>query len=140
MSKTVKEWFSEFHDPMIREKLLRVLKRSDVGAMPDTAVVAMYEALSRGFTWSSTDDGHVYWDNVYRMCKEAEMKTVKQWFSDYPDTPIRHKLLRILKRGDVCAKPDMKCSSMRQALQDGFTWSETDDGTDYWRGIVDNCQ
>ena len=52
----------------------------------------------------------------------------------------RRKLLRILDRTDVYANPDMECSSMRQALQDGFTWSETDDGTDYWRGIVDNCQ
>lgn len=65
------------------------------------------------------------------------MKTIKQWFSEYPDPKIRAKLLYNLEHHGFISnsthygeRPEY--STFHTALYRGFKWGDTLEGYSYW--------
>lgn len=57
--KKVKDWYNDLPND-IREKALANTSKDMLETVDDSLV----EALSGGFTWSSTEEGHDYWESI----------------------------------------------------------------------------
>ncbi|MBM4044167.1 MAG: hypothetical protein FJ279_03565 [Planctomycetes bacterium] len=63
------------------------------------------------------------------------MKTIRQWFEEYPDPEIRDKLLRDLHRNKDIADSHNKFSSFHEALSSAFVWKDTPEGHHFWSDL-----
>ena len=57
-------------------------------------------------------------------------KTIKQWLETLP-SPIKEKALANLNK---CVE-DIGAENLINALSEGFEWSETEEGYDYWHSV-----
>ena len=60
--KTVRQWFELTGEPL-KTKLLHNKERRKPRNQNSPAA-SLYDAISFGFTWSGTPEGHEYWGNV----------------------------------------------------------------------------
>ncbi len=65
----------------------------------------------------------------------AETKTIREWFEAYPTPLIRDKLLRNM---DADAA-DFRVESFMEALNIGFSWTESPEKEDFWGTIWDRA-
>jgi len=60
MEKITKQWLEELPSPIREEALFNLLV-----AAKDFRQTSMGSALSAGFNWSNTKEGHNYWNQIY---------------------------------------------------------------------------
>jgi len=67
---TIREWFSLFPEE-IKEKLNKIPISNGLEAK---RYMHAYHALNYAFVWSTTEDGHGYWDNIYEQLRQGSLK------------------------------------------------------------------
>jgi hypothetical protein len=65
--KQVREWFEGVKQGDLRRRLLTNLKPRHMAVMTDNIA----SAISCGFTWADTPEGHHYWAGAYAMAQEV---------------------------------------------------------------------
>jgi len=63
------------------------------------------------------------------------MKTIRQWFEEYPDVEIRNKLLKNLDHHmskGISIDYKVHYNYFRGALLHGFSWKNTPEGFHFW--------
>lgn len=63
------------------------------------------------------------------------MKTIRQWFEEYPDPEIRSKLLYNLENDKNGIGATHECESFKIALLCGFVWSTTPEDFGFWNDL-----
>jgi hypothetical protein len=57
-------------------------------------------------------------------------KTIKEWYQELPDTIQKPAMNNLSKELE-----DFKTYSLSSAIQLGFVWSETKEGSPYWHNV-----
>jgi len=73
------------------------------------------------------------------------MKTIRQWFKEYPDPEIRAKLLYNLKHHGFISnstryRERLEYSTFHTALYRGFKWGDTPEDSDFWNILWGKAQ
>lgn len=66
--KTTKEWLQSIENEMIRDQALKYCNSECL----DDEDFSLATALSGAFTWSDTEQGHDYWNDIYERIKDGE--------------------------------------------------------------------
>ena len=124
--------------------------------------------INDGFIWSSSPEGSSYWNTTalkfmrgeHKQCSPKfsifldksgsmsnttthsselqtyESKTVGWWYQRIHDDKIRWAAFT---NANVTLGLNIKVSSLAEAIENGFSWSETSQGHEYWRKIKRRC-
>ena len=65
--KQVREWYEGVKQGYLRRRLLTNLEPRNMAVMTDNIA----SAISCGFTWAATPEGHHYWAGAYAMAQEV---------------------------------------------------------------------
>lgn len=79
--KTTKEWIESIEDPKLRDLALTNMRKetNKVAFNPDTKRESLSLALYWAFHFSSTEQGHKFWNNKVEEFKSEEKKTEKEY-------------------------------------------------------------
>jgi len=68
------------------------------------------------------------------------MKTVLEWYNKITDPKIRAKALMNYDPSFACSSNRQQCSSLADAFQNGFLWSDSPEGDHYWCQIFESTK
>ncbi len=63
--KTIQEWFNMFPEPYKTQVFMYANKHNNPEERLSRKAHNAFHALDRGFTWANTQEGHMYWSNLY---------------------------------------------------------------------------
>jgi hypothetical protein len=122
------EWFNELPEPFRSQAIVNQRAQHGVNSLSQFCD-NFHEALSEGFTWEESPQGHFYWYwiNVRMLNGHSLTDTNENWINRMK---LSHGREEALSECDY-----LEGLSCRLNLAAMFAWNRTPSGHDYWKSI-----